>query len=68
MTVTHPLDNPVLSSLTGAHARFAERYGNVLRYPVDVCPFIAMPDEPDMAPRTRPGAPVLLFPSGAMRV
>jgi ribosomal protein S18 acetylase RimI-like enzyme len=47
--VTHPLDNPVLSSLTGAHARFAERRGNVLRYPVDVCPFMAMPDEPDEA-------------------
>jgi ribosomal protein S18 acetylase RimI-like enzyme len=47
MTMTHPLDNPVLSSLTGAHARFAERRGNVLRYPVDVSPFLAMPDEPD---------------------
>jgi ribosomal protein S18 acetylase RimI-like enzyme len=47
--MTHPLDNPVLSSLTGAHARFAERRGNVLRYPVDVCPFLAMPDEPDPA-------------------
>jgi len=45
--VTHPLDNSVLSSLTGAHARFAERYGNVLRYPVDVSPFLAMPEEPD---------------------
>lgn len=43
----HPLDNPVLSSLTGPHARFAERRGNVLRYPVDVCPFVAMPGEPD---------------------
>jgi GNAT superfamily N-acetyltransferase len=49
MTVPHPLDNPVLSSLTGPHARFAERHGNVLRYPVDVCPFLAMPDEPDEA-------------------
>ena len=47
--MTHPLDNPVLSSLTGPHARFAERRGNVLRYPVDVCPFIALPDEPDAA-------------------
>ncbi len=42
--MAHPLDNPVLSSLNGAHARFAERRGNVLRYPVDVCPFVAMPD------------------------
>jgi hypothetical protein len=49
MTVMHPLDNPVLSSSTGAHARFAERRGNVLRYPVDVSPFLAMPDEPDEA-------------------
>ena len=49
MTVPHPLDNPVLSSLTGPHARFAERHGNVVRYPVDVCPFLAMPDEPDQA-------------------
>src|SRR5580700_853076 len=49
MTVPHPLDNPVLSSLTGPHARFAERRGRVLRYPVDVCPFLAMPDEPDGA-------------------
>ena len=47
MTVPHPLDNPVLSSLTGPHARFAERQGNVLRYPADVCPFVAMPGEPD---------------------
>jgi GNAT superfamily N-acetyltransferase len=45
----HPLDNPVLWSLTGAHAQFAERRGNVLRYPVDVCPLLAMPDEPEEA-------------------
>jgi ribosomal protein S18 acetylase RimI-like enzyme len=49
MTVPHPLDNPVLSSLTGPHARFAERRGSVLRYPVDVCPFVALPDEPGEA-------------------
>jgi ribosomal protein S18 acetylase RimI-like enzyme len=42
----HPLDNPVRASLTGPHARFAEGRGNVLRYPADVCPFLAMPDEP----------------------
>jgi GNAT superfamily N-acetyltransferase len=45
--VSHPLDKPVLSSLTGAHAGFAERRGKVLRYQVDVSPFLAMPDEPD---------------------
>jgi GNAT superfamily N-acetyltransferase len=49
MAVPHPLDNPVRSSLTGPHARFAERRGNVLRYPLDVAPFLAMPDEPDVA-------------------
>lgn len=46
MTVPHPLDNPALSSLTGPHARFAERRGRVLRYPLDVCPFVALPAEP----------------------
>ncbi|MGD0699236.1 MAG: GNAT family N-acetyltransferase [Trebonia sp.] len=45
--MTHPLDNPIFLSLTGAHARFAERRGNVLRYQVDVSPFLAMPEEPD---------------------
>jgi ribosomal protein S18 acetylase RimI-like enzyme len=45
----HPLDNPVRSSLAGPHARLAERRGNVLRYPADVCPFVAMPDAPDAA-------------------
>ena len=45
----HPLDNPVRSSLAGPHARFAERRGNVSRYPRDVCPFLAMPDEPGAA-------------------
>ena len=49
MTAWHPLDNPVRSSLAGPHARFAERRGRVLRYPADVSPFFAMPDEPDAA-------------------
>jgi len=49
VTAPHPLDNPVRSSLTGPHARFAERHGNVLRYPVDVSPFLALPDQPDAA-------------------
>jgi ribosomal protein S18 acetylase RimI-like enzyme len=42
----HALDNPVRSSLLGPHAAFAERRGNVLRYPPDMSPFIGMPDEP----------------------
>ncbi len=43
----HILDNPALASLTGPHARFAERRGRVLRYPVDVSPWLALPDDPD---------------------
>ncbi|MFD4622074.1 GNAT family N-acetyltransferase [Streptomyces sp. NPDC058475] len=43
----HPLDNPALGSLTGPHAYFAERRGRVLRYPVDVSPWLALPDEPE---------------------
>src|ERR1700758_2555642 len=64
MMVLHPLDNPVLSSLTGPHARFAERRGNVLRYPVDVAPFLAMPDEPDEADWA--DAAVLVGPAGLL--
>jgi ribosomal protein S18 acetylase RimI-like enzyme len=43
----HPLDNPAYSSLTGPHAHFAERRGNALRHPVDVSPFVALPEAPD---------------------
>ncbi|MFB6893064.1 GNAT family N-acetyltransferase [Kitasatospora sp. NPDC056327] len=43
----HPLDNPVRSALLGPHAHFAGRRGDVLRYPADVSPFVALPDRPD---------------------
>lgn len=43
----HPLDAPARTSLTGPHARFAERRGRILRYPVDVTPWTAHPDTPD---------------------
>ena len=43
----HVLDNPARAALTGPHAHFAERRGRVLRYPVDVTPWLALPDEPD---------------------
>jgi hypothetical protein len=33
-----PLDNPAWGALIGPHAHFAERHGQVLRYPVDVAP------------------------------
>nr|WP_243408016.1 GNAT family N-acetyltransferase [Frankia canadensis] len=44
---SHPLDNPALGSLLGAHAHLAVRRGRVLRYPSDVAPFVALPDDPD---------------------
>lgn len=47
LTGPHPLDNPARSALLGPHARLAERCGQVLRYPSEVCPFVALPDEPD---------------------
>jgi ribosomal protein S18 acetylase RimI-like enzyme len=64
--VTHPLDNPVFSSLTGGHARFAEQRGNALRYPPDVVPFAALPSDPapadwaDLAALAGPGSTLAL--------
>ncbi|GLW11084.1 hypothetical protein Misp01_62120 [Microtetraspora sp. NBRC 13810] len=58
----HVLDNPTRSSLAGPHAHLAERRGGVLRYPVDVSPFHALPDRPgradwdDLAALAGPGA------------
>jgi GNAT superfamily N-acetyltransferase len=60
------LENPVRSSLTGPHARFAEQHGQVLRYQTDVAPFLALPDRPDeaawrdLADFAGPGAEVAL--------
>ncbi|MET7453430.1 GNAT family N-acetyltransferase [Streptomyces sp. NPDC005574] len=62
----HVLDNPALASLTGPHAHFAERRGRVLRYPLDVSPWLALPDDPgpddwaDLAALTGPGGEVPL--------
>jgi GNAT superfamily N-acetyltransferase len=47
MSAPHPLDNPVRASLAGSHAALAEVYRTARRYPADVSPFIAMPDQPD---------------------
>ncbi|MGW3264808.1 GNAT family N-acetyltransferase [Streptomyces sp. NPDC001056] len=64
--VQHVLDNPALASLAGPHARFAERHGRVLRYPLDVSPWLALPDEPeardwaDLAALAGPGVEVPL--------
>lgn len=43
------LDNPALSALRGPQARIALGPGPALRYPEDVCPFVALPDDPDDA-------------------
>jgi predicted GNAT family acetyltransferase len=71
----HPLDHPVLASLTGLHAGFAERRGNAVRYQPDVSPFLAIPDQPteedwaDLAALVGPGAvipltgPAVVFPA-----
>jgi len=47
--VTHPLDNPVLASLTGPHAGLALIRGRAARYQAGVAPFCALPAEPDAA-------------------
>lgn len=44
---TSPLENPAWAALSGPQASFAEQKGQVLRYPVDVSPFLAVPDQPD---------------------
>ncbi|MFE2420925.1 GNAT family N-acetyltransferase [Streptomyces hokutonensis] len=61
------LDNPARAALTGPHAHFAERRGRILRYPVDVTPWLALPDEPDaddwadVAALAGPGAEIPLL-------
>ncbi|MGV9989298.1 GNAT family N-acetyltransferase [Streptomyces sp. NPDC003374] len=64
----HVLDAPALAALTGPHhARFAERRGRVLRYQVDVSPWLALPEDPvaadwaDLAALSGPGAEIPLL-------
>jgi ribosomal protein S18 acetylase RimI-like enzyme len=40
--MSHPLDNPVWSSLTGHHRALARVDGDAGRYPADVAPFVAV--------------------------
>ncbi|GAA1852407.1 GNAT family N-acetyltransferase [Pseudonocardia ailaonensis] len=60
------LDNPARAALLGPHAHFAERHGQVLRYPRDMSPFVSLPDAPDdgtwrdLAEFFGPGAEVAL--------
>jgi hypothetical protein len=61
MAAWHPLDNPARAALLGPQAHLAERSGAVLRYPADIAPFIALPDDPgegdwdDLAKLVGPG-------------
>lgn len=43
---SHVLDNPARASLLGAHARFAESVGDVLRYHPEVSVFASLPPNP----------------------
>ena len=45
--MTHPLDNPVYTSLTGPHAALARRSGYAVRYPGEITPFCGLPADPD---------------------
>ncbi|MGH3416082.1 MAG: GNAT family N-acetyltransferase [Actinocrinis sp.] len=60
----HVLDNAVWASLTGHHARFAERHGRALRYQQDVAPFHALEDPADE--RSWADAAELVGPGGRL--
>ena len=59
----HDLDRPAWASLTGYHARFAERHGRAVRYHPDVAPFVALADPAD--PRCWADAAALLGPGAS---
>jgi len=60
------LDNAAWHSLTGGHAHFAEVHGRARRYPLDVSPFAALPDDADDAAWADLAA--LVGPSAAVAV
>lgn len=60
------LDNPTWASLTGPHARFAQRVGNAVRYRPDVGPFLALLDHRD--PQSWVDAATLVGPGGSFTV
>lgn len=68
----HPLDDATRLSLTGPHAHFAERRGDVLRYPPDVASFAALPPDPaesdwaDVAALAGPGGQVAYTGDGVL--
>ncbi len=49
MIARHPLDNPAREALLGPQAELARRCGTALRYPADMSPFVALPDQPGPA-------------------
>jgi len=62
-----PLDNPVWSSLTGAHEPLGETSGQARRYPLDLAPFAAIVDDdswPDLAALVGAGNVAVLFQPG----
>lgn len=71
-TPTRMLDNPALASLNGAHARFAERRGEIVRYLPDVSVWTGVPVHPtdqdwaDVAALLGPGAGVRVDPSAVL--
>lgn len=61
---SHVLDDPARASLLGAHARFAESVGAVLRYDPEVSIFVALP--PDPGEQDWKDAAKLLGPGGVL--
>ncbi|WP_194926499.1 GNAT family N-acetyltransferase [Catenulispora pinisilvae] len=61
---SHVLDDPARASLLGAHARFTESVGSVLRYQPDVSIFVALP--PDPGEQDWRDAAKLLGPDGVL--
>jgi ribosomal protein S18 acetylase RimI-like enzyme len=61
---SHVLDDPARASLLGAHARFAESVGAVLRYHPDVSIFVSLP--PDPGEQDWRDAAKLLGPGGVL--
>jgi ribosomal protein S18 acetylase RimI-like enzyme len=60
------LDNAAWASLTGPHARFAERHGRAVRYPADVAGFHALADPAD--PRAWADLAALVAPGATVAV
>lgn len=63
----HPLDNPVWHALRGPQHTVAEGGARAARYPADIAPFAALPDQPDdraweaLAELVGPGGIAALF-------